>query len=355
VLFRSPIEVTEFDRRYQTIPHSGTFNPSAGCPLAPSGTNTVQNSDYRSPTCLALPDDEVNGRSARRLIATPNDAYLINDLVDGIVAPFFNTQTYASTTTVACAQCASGSYPPFSFDPGVYSDLVRAAKQQFSGGTLMVLHLGADGEGGPPLDLDVLELQTGIAAGIADYTGFWEMPLGVRFLKDQLGVFAEPQPTSGDYFAFDGDGDGTNELYRFEAYFPGNQDNLNGWYQAWVSNTNLAGRRLTITVSSTDESSAGMLRMIYAGTNTYHLADLSSGAGKTSVTFSVGSDPVVMAMESSGSWHLDARVYFQVVDADDGTEYGPDTGYWTFVSGVDSNIVGTYERERDVMLRIRHR
>lgn len=337
-----PVKLTAFAERFNTVSSTNEYFPGAGCPLTPAGTNAVRNTDFRSSTCLALPDDEQNGRAARRLIAAPNEAYLIHQLVDGIVAPFFSTQTYPADTELACATSTSGTYRPFAFDARVYAALLTAAKRQLGGAQLLALHLGADGvsDETPTLDLEVLEDQTETAAGIADCTGFWEAPLGVRFLEEQLGAFADRSVT------------GSSTLH---AYFPGRQTTLGGWYQRWVSTPNLTGRRLTITVNSTTELS-GMVRKIYAGTTTYHEADLASAAGGTSVTITVDTDPVVLAMELAGtSWHHDASVYFQVVDADDGTVYGADPQYWTFETGVNAKTLETYERERDVFLRIRRR
>ena len=301
------VRISDFHERFNTISSTGGYSPVEKCPAYPSGTEEIHNVDYRGTTCLTLPDDELNGRVARRLVSAPNEPYLIHSLLSGVIAPFYSTYTYTDPADqeITCSYCPStGWYRPFAFDPNVYATLVAAARRQVAPAKLMALHLGAENTSDGVtrlLDLDILEQQTQLAAGGTDYTGLWQAPVGVRFLNEKLGAFADCS-TSG------------SSLY---AHYPGRQVYLSGWYQRWVStdafNKLLDGRTITVVITPDPQpTSSGVGWRITAGSVTDEEGDLSTISVSKTISLTVGSDRIYLGLELTDTWHLAAGAYFQL-------------------------------------------
>lgn len=365
-----------FTESYNTSPY-GSW--TGGCSGAGFGDGTISTSDSRGyfadcDTLLA----SLDGLQAGRLIAAPNRDYLIHDVVDGIVAPWYMPDEVAFTVT----PCSNGTAWPFSVDLEIYYAVLQATKSHLNGKKLMALHRGMktvndsvslEGlEDDHDTDLNILSQQIEIASSVADYTGLWNAPIGLHFVEDQLGVFAWHPPegaSKGDPYTFNG------AEYGLMAYWPGRQSRLSGWYQRWVSTDALAadyaGGIITISVADTvDAGSTGaLIKSIYARSSAYpeddsigyayYEKDVAQHDSTVvdSLTIPVGSEPIVLSVELVGVAASDAKVYFSVTDAsgfnltgDPLTKYK----YWKFESGVrDKDVVETYEVERDTYLNIR--
>ena len=61
-----------------------------------------------------------------------------------------------------------------------------------------------------------------------------------------------------------------------------------------------------------------------------------------------------LGAEAGPIWSWSAAIYFKVVNADDSSvDLGPDSGFWTYETGVNAKSRLTYDVERKVFLDLR--
>jgi hypothetical protein len=312
------------------------YTSKAGCEWGVTGTNRISNTDRRSTSslgCSTLPDDPVLGYMAGRLVAAPTGRFSIRPLVDGVVAPYYVTD-------------APG------YSAGVFGRLLDGAVAELRGKKLMALELGQEFHGVPALDPAGLTEQLHLAAAKAQYTGLWEMPVGLQGLNRtdpdrSLGIFA---PRSSDLAA-----------YGFVAYWPW-QSAVRGWYQRWRSTPSLKGRNLKVTVyyDERDQSADKEFNVkVYIDKGTAgieSLLDTAIGGASATAEIKISglTDTLVLAAEIGLTWTSEARVYFNVEDTDAATaDLGPDSGYWTYETGVSTQTSRSYDIEKRVFLQLR--
>lgn len=331
--------ISTFDEQYFVNPRVDAYAYTSACAGNHFDTDgTISNVEERCPGAR-LPDDQRTGRLARRMVAGPNAPFLIRNVISGIVAPTYSTQT------AICEQGCEVETCPFSYDPGVYRDLLEATKRHLPDHGLFALHLGM-GFGANELDTTALRGQLDIARQVADYVGVWNYPLGVRFLDSQEGVFAEHPSTSSKY--------------SLMAYWPERQATLSGWFQRWTSNTSLVGKTIEIKVEDTfdGDGTGGILRksVSCAGlAGGLWEEDVSDPAGIDTIgPFTVTADPLVISMELTGEvGNAFAETFFEVVEVTPSGEISLGRAAFDYESGVtepDHEVIRPYEVIRDFFL-----
>ena len=311
---------------FATVAKNTNYTSDAGCETGISGTNTISNEDLRSPVgCAALPDDPVLGYMAKRLVAAPTGRYSIRDLVDGIVAPYYPTR------------------PP-AYDAVKFGRMLDAAKANLGRAKLMPLQLGQVQSTNLDFDLAGLTEQVHLAAAKADYVGLWEMPLGLYGLDSvdptlSRGIFA---PRTSD-----------DPSYNFLAYWPP-QKAMQGWYQRWRSTSTLLGTNIQVTIHDNETSTNGFRAKLYwdkgtAGSETIWVADVADNTTTNLPSFGV-TNTVVMSAELGLAWTWAGSIYFNVTNS---VDLGPDSGFWTYETGVSTNMHRTYNAEKRVFLELR--
>ncbi len=342
------------------------------CPTSYFPEGAISNDDVR-PGCDSLPDNPLEGYARRRLLAASNDAYLINDIVDGIVAPFYATQTIPDDIGYICP----GTFPPqvfrpYSYDSGVYRAMLESTKEQLGHAKLMALHLGVD-QFENSLDLLNLEDQIEIAASVADYTGLWDMPLGVRFLSDKIGIFSDRRNDVGAadfcYCPVDKSLPYYGTTWNFLGYWPGRQQGVPGWYVRWhleageggtfvvkffddINPTNdpAAASKGLVQSAGVEDLSTGLSTTLFS----YDLATVVSDAERTKVITLGPFQSLWLSLEQDVNQQVPssaASAYFYVED-EFGNPIGADSLIWSFESGVEPKVSETYEVEKNVFLRL---
>ena len=241
-----------------------------------------------------------------RIVAKTNEEYLID--VDGVVAPYSVDQTFYSlenyTVLLESTEDALGDKPQ-----------------------IVVLYATFWGK---EFDIAVLREQTETAASLTDGVLLWSYPLDLYFPDE--GVYSQR--------------DSPDSSYELFAYFPGQQQGIEGWYQTWTSNEQLSGT-VEITVKDNWDGTYTpdyfVKKILGLETGELYYNDSITGAeGAETVSIDLGTEPVTFVIsveETDGVGNAPAEVYFHVVDADGNTL---DKDAWTFDSGT------TYQNRRDV-------
>jgi len=113
-----------------------------------------------------------------------------------------------------------------------------------------------------------------------------------------------------------------------------------------------------VTVYEPETSTNGVAIKVYwdqgtAGIDTIWETDVADHTSTTLPSFEV-TDTLVLAAEIGPIWSWDAVIYFEVVNLDDPSEdLGPDSGFWTYETGVNLKSQRTYDVERQVFLELR--
>lgn len=281
---------------------------------------------------FGLPHSATAGRGAKRLIAAPSTDYLIHDLVDGIVMPWYGTERPSLGKLITDA-CSQGPVWPIDGDIETFRAVLTRAALDVEPWGLMVLHRGIP-ETGSEFNLDVQKEQLETAADIALYVGLWNMANGLHVLDTNGGVFAERD--------------------RFVATWPGRQMSIPGWYQRWTSPAFFAGNTWTVTITDTRAADADALgyvvwRVYDKATDTTALeGDVSAdGTATHEVTIDVTGRLVLEVALVGGVGDWGVTVWFEVKNAA-GTVL-PGT-LWTFESGADGEVRRAFEIQRSVFL-----
>jgi hypothetical protein len=298
--------------------------PDKGIPADPAGG--ISNEEARGWDCAAsLPDSDELGHSLGRLVAAPNDRYLIGDIIAG-VAPYTGRTAFEGPAD-AFDVAYEGLFTT------IKAELPRAAK-------LMVVHWAMYTEGA----VDVAIVCTWITkdAGIADYTALWSYPLSLYYLPSKRGIFKEPVATGGA---------------TFKAFFPGRQSGLAGWYQRWASNVGiltLDGEDLTIVVKNTERDVGFFKKRIYddfAGGSTVLDKDIGESV-EDEVTVTVDKKKqIAMSFDLIGGvGNLPTSLTFTLTDEDGAAVPATSFDYQT---GVDSWVQDVYDAIKSVFWEIR--
>jgi len=350
--------------RYATVSNEAPYTPIPGClgrdlEWCPSCEDVMTNTDERL-GCSRLPDDAVHGFARRRLLAAPSRPYLIDGIVDAIVAPFYDTQDFPGLQA-----CDAHVYAPYGFDPDDYRAMLEATKAELHGARLMALHLGME-HSFKAVDLTNLEAELRISAPVADWTGLWDSPLPVRYLDEHRGIFSDSRDESTGTASFT-DCDGTH--WNFLAYWPGRQAGMLGWFVQWSLHALPTARTVTVDLGDCvpDGDTKGLTQGVAvqdptSGTTmSYFSHDLGDELSRTvladwpmSITvpanqvlvLSVFQDDTVTPPASAGS------AYFNVED-DAGNAMGADSGDWDFATGADDSVTAAYAMETEVFLDLR--
>ena len=352
-----------FSAQYSTTAHADGYYPPCGIrDFCGAKTNQITNTQARA-ECTGLPDDSINGFGLRRLVAAPSAPYLIHDLVDGIVAPFYETTNFPSGLTLSCD---IGSYSPFSYDSADYQALLESTHEQLRGAGLMALNLGMDLPTNS-LTLPNLEDQIEIGTSVADYTGLWNMPLGVYYLDDNVGIFCDRRNEAGAASFSHTNYAGDSIDWNFLAYWPGRQSGVPGWFVRWqypaktttelivdlFDNIADSGSYKGLTQSVAVNSPAGKTLLF-----SYDLAETVSEAVRATwpmtITVAAG-ESLELSLEQDttrASPSSSASAYFYVTDAS-GVPLGADSSGWEFSTGVDDKVLETFTVETDLFSRLR--
>lgn len=241
-----------------------------------------------------------------RIVAKTNDEYLID--VDGVVAPYRIEQTYYSLEN--------------------YTTLLESAKNNFGDmPQIVVLYAMFWGE---EFDTSILREQTETAASLTDGVLFWSYPLDLYALEE--GVYSQRDSPDASY-----------ELF---AYFPGQQQGIEGWYQTFSSKEPLTGT-VEITVKDnwdgtyTPDYFVKKISALETG-ELYYNDSITGAEGAETVLINLGTEPVTLVLsveETDGVGNAPAEVYFHVVDNTGNTI---DNDAWAFESGT------TYQNRHDV-------
>lgn len=288
--------------RCETVINVTPYGPSGTC--RGSGFDnypTLSNDQCRcysgAPCIPALPDDPIDGRMAARLVAAPNSAYLIQDVIDGVAPYHLSTELHG---------------PEDALDPALhYGSLISHAKSALGSDRLMAFHSAF---GASVVDPDVLVDRLVVAAGTADAVGVYRFPLGMYFMdpSDRRGIFAESTPLSGSHFM---------------AHWPEGQATLPGWYQQWV-HVPPGGAPVDMRMEMSDSRNAGpvnegnLFKRVDGGGlgGAVEVDVFSDGTGVTEVPgggaflTSTTTDPVSFGMRSEGGVPVNTRVYFKAFD-----------------------------------------
>ncbi len=280
----------------------------------------------------ALPDSETTGRGNSQLIAAPNTGFLIHDVIDGIVAPWYSTDR-PSLEKLLANSCSSGPVWPPDGSIETFRELLAGAADSLGRSRLMMLHWGIP-VGDSEFNLDIQREQIQAAADIAGHVGIWNMANGVQLLPTNEGVFAERTD--------------------FVAAWPGRQSSLPGWYQRWTSPPALVGSTLTVTVTDTrdaDPAAEGLVvwRVYDVTSGLIEEVDVSVSAigvaTEVEATVTGGLVLEVALVGGVGNWLV--TVTFEVKNAAGAVLPGT---LWTFASGVDDEVLRAFEVQRSVFL-----
>jgi hypothetical protein len=208
--------------------------------------------------------------------------------------------------------------------------MLERARHDLAGRGLMTLGLGQ------PLDsvydLDVVESQMEVAATIADRSGLWSMPLGVHYLDEHRGVFAE-HSSSG---------------WQFIAYYPGSQTRLEGWYAEFeIDPWNAISGSTAVVRLQDDESdpdSDHFTKIVSGGVVLY--SDSVAGAGDAATVEVARPNVVTVRLEVTdvGFSHSPVTLESRIEDELGETVEIADADY-EFRTGVAPLIVESYERQ----------
>ncbi len=269
-----------------------------------------------------LPDDPAEGRLAKRLVCAPNDAYLIQDVIDGIVAYVTSTALHGATDAL---------------NPNThYARLLRQTKTDLGDDQLIVLHTAFPGVDEDThevneADTDVLVHRIYTAAGVADGSGAYRFPLPMFFMdpSDRRGIFAETP---------------SGETGLLLSNWPNDQAILPGWYQRWVHQPP-GGTTVGVVVEMWDNrdegSNWGMLTKSVGGGGLpvpYEVDPYADGVAHEYVpsdgTYlsSTTADPVVVGMSAISGTPNYTHTHFRATDSSDPPQVITD---WEFESGVD--------------------
>jgi hypothetical protein len=281
-----------------------------------------------------LPDNETEGRLAKRLVCAPNTEYLIEDVIDGIVPYQSDTDHHGLTDAL---------------DPALHFDrLLTATKKDLGSDRLICLQTAF--ATGKEFDLSMMERRIFTAARLADGSGVYLFPLAMYFMdpSDRRGVFA---PCTAHWDVPIGSSSGGSAAFMTE--WPTDQGLLPGWYQRWVHNPGTGTVNVKVEMWDANGAVSGdagvLLKSVRGGgmTDPFEVDpftdDTSSEYVPSATTFlsSVASDPVILEFHSSGAVPIYTQVYFRTTDAS-GSMIS--TSDWTFESGIDDmHTIDVYE------------
>ncbi|MBL8761824.1 MAG: hypothetical protein JNL50_11025 [Phycisphaerae bacterium] len=285
---------------------------------------TLNNNDCRchvSGDCTPfLPDSAVQGRLATRLVCGPNDAYLIQDVIDGVVPYSTSTDLHGDADAL---------------DPKLhFARLLQAAKRDLGDDKLITMQTAFTGV---ELDTDVMVNRVRVAAMIADGVGVYRFPLSMYFMNpsDRRGIFAESPTVAG---------------YKM-AQWPTDQAILPGWYQRWVHHP-ASGSPVDMVVDMSDgrtsSSNAGQfLKSVRGGglAAPYEVDPFADGIDIDTIPdhgylTSTVVDPVILQLHTTGGTSIYLQVFFHATDSTKA-----DVTDWTFESGVDDpHTIDVYDR-----------
>jgi hypothetical protein len=194
--------------------------------------DTLNNEDNRIPdSCDAavaqrgtpLPVETASGGyTYKRLVAAPNDAYLIDDVVDAIMP-------YTATTVT--------TGPTDALDPHkYYGDLLDSLRAELGDKLLLPVHWGLP-MGTTEVDVHVVVDRLAVDVEKANGGIVFNYPISIHFKNDpdKRGLFHESAALT------------TDEGYQLMAQWPGRQNSLRGWYQRWT-HISTVNEDVTITV-----------------------------------------------------------------------------------------------------------
>ena len=294
-------------------------------PADPAGG--ISNEEARGWDCAAsLLDSDELGHSLGRLVAAPNDPYLIGDIIAG-VAPYTGRTAFEGLVDALDV---------------AYEGLFTTIKAELPPGTkLMVVHWAMYSTEDV---VDVALLCTWIAkdAGFADLTAVWNCPICLYYLPSKRGIFKEPVAPSGA---------------MFKAFFPGRQSDLAGWYQRWISNAGiltLDGEDLTVVAKNSERDVGFFKKRIYddfAAGSTVLDKDIGESVEDT-VTLTVDrKKQIAMSFDLIGGvGNLPTSLTFTLTDEDGSAVSATSFDYQT---GVDSWVLDVYDAIKSVFWEIR--
>jgi len=353
--------IDTFDETFSTATHAGAY-AFGGCAgrFDDDGDGMIDNDEQRCPWAPGvLPDDAVLGRMARRLVAAPTRDFSIADVVDGIAPCSYRMEQ----TPTACCNCDGGMYtvPTYAYTTDGYHALISRSLANLGGKGLMPLHRGKEKDG-VAYDLGVLEDQLRVSASIAPYTMIWNQPLGVEFIDEQIGVFADHTPKAGKTFEWMGD----VYFYHFLGYWPQRQSELEGWYQEWVVDPWDLATTTAIQVRVADNRPAEgeteyWRKVIYreGELDTPIWEDEFGGDDDALVSIDeadVDGDPIIVRLELIGPIGSGVgRVYFAIEDpALGGDVLALTDADWTYRTGVSAFLEDTFNRQKETYIGLRH-
>jgi hypothetical protein len=344
---KRPIDV-ELLPRFETTPSSTLYYANPGCmgdlfdefPKDASGNVELHNDDYR---CVHkgvfgvphLSDDPIKGRMARRLICAPNDSYLLEGMIDGILPYVSDTVLYGDSDAL---------------DPSHQIDrLLSDTKAELGNALLIPMHTAMTNV---PINPNVLVHRLRVSAEATGAAGVYRFPLGMCFmdLPDRRGIFAPYDPG------------------QLTLQWPTDQNPLPGWFQEWV-HVPPPTTTVEMTVDIHDSRNAvtgdqgNLLKTVKGGglTSAYEVDPFTDDDGDgdpvdwvtippAGSLLSSVADPVRVGLRSSGSVPVNTKVYAVAHDSS-GTEI-PAT-QWKFKSGVtDPNTLAIYHRLVDFFARV---
>jgi hypothetical protein len=350
-----PIQV-DLAPRFQTETNATlySYNPDCGGELfdeyediSPKDDVDISNDQCRCvhddmPCHPSLPDSVIEGRMARRLISAPNDSFLIQDVIDGIVCYVTDTELHGATDAL---------------DPSeYYRRLLRVTNSALgtteSGTDRLLISMHTAFPSATNLaDSEVLVHRLRVAATAADAAGVYRFPLAMYFMDpaDRRGIFDRP-------------GDETTLLLQW----PTNQELLPGWYQQYV-HVPPGGTDVDMVVDVwdgrdvTDGDKGCLVKSVSGGglgAYYYAMDPFADGAfvveripADGSLLTSTTADPVILGLSSTGGVSIYLRVTFDAFDELD--KVIPITE-WNFQSGVsDLHTIEIYDELTQFFERVR--
>ena len=286
-----------------------------------------------------LRDDPIKGRMARRLICAPNDSYLLEGVIDGILP-------YVTDTTVY------GDYD--ALDPsGQYARLLSDTKAELGNALLIPIHTALPSGG--VVNPDVLLDRLRVAAEVSGAAGVYQFPLGMCFMdaSDQRGIFAPYDPHIPIF-----------NLDKLILQWLTDQGSLPGWFQEWVHKAPPTGSvKMTVNISDSRDAGSGpegmLLKTVRGGglvtpyeVDPYMDDQLTQTVPLDgSLLSSRASDRVRIRLKSFGSVPNNTKVY---AVAHDPLGTPIPKSEFTFNSGVtDPNTLAIYHRLVDFFARVR--
>jgi len=290
-----------------------------------------------------LPENETEGRLARRLVCAPNTEYLIEDVIDGIVVYQADTDTHGATDAL---------------DPNLhFARLVKATKKDLGDDRLICMQTALTD--GKEFNLEMMARRIFIAAQEADCSGVYRFPLALYFMdpSDRRGVFAQSAVVTSEKGSLSG------MSADFMAQWPTDQALLPGWYQRWVHASTTEAVEVKIEMWDDKDPASGdsdvLLKSVSGGgmKEAYGVDPFVDGMDSEYIpsdkTFlaSSASAPVILQFHCAGDLPIYTRAYFRATDSSGGSI---STADWTFESGIDdSHTIDVYNKLRDLFAIIR--